>query len=522
MALLPASIVRRSAETYAANTAVWFDGREQNYGQLHKRACRLAKALGQLGAAPGGAVALLADNAFESIEQSAACALGNFARTTLFTYNAPVLNRYLLDLTGASILIVQAQHYPAIAGLLSDLPALQHVVVFDGTAPAGTIDYERMLAEASPLDPMTPSGPEDIHMIRFSSGTTGRPKGIYHSNARWMEYNNEWRWVTPVLTEHSRYLSMTSLNHLGLAFIWGVLATGGQIVPMRAFDARKSLELLDTQRITHAVAAPVMLREMMQVPEARTRDFSSLKCLVYAGSPISDATLRATVQVFGPCLHQMYGQSEVAPVTMLMPHDHVVDGTELQQHRMHSVGRATPTTRVTIRDEEGHELPPGQIGEIAAFGPPMSGIWNDEAATAARFLPDGSILTRDMGYMDEGGYVYLVDRKDDMIVSGGYNLWPTEIEQALAAHPAVAEACVFGVPDERWGETPKAAVVLRAGQHATQEELLAHCRDVVGGVKKATSIDFVDALPRTSTGKVLRHVLREPHWLGRGSRVGGS
>jgi acyl-CoA synthetase (AMP-forming)/AMP-acid ligase II len=200
----------------------------------------------------------------------------------------------------------------------------------------------------------------------------------------------------------------------------------------------------------------------------------------------------------------------------------VVGGPPLQRQRLHSVGRATPTTRVTIRDEQGRELPPGEVGEIAAFGPRMSGIWNDEAATAARLVPDGSVLTRDMGYMDEGGYVFLVDRKDDMIVSGGYNLWPTEIEQALATHPAVAEVCVFGVPDERWGETPKAAVVRRTGHDVTEAELLAFCRDAVGGVKKATSIEWVEALPRTPTGKVLRHVLREPWWAGRSSRVGGS
>lgn len=522
MALLPPAIVRRSARIYARHTAVSFEDREQSYGAMFERACRLANALAELGARPSQAVALLADNAFESIEQTAGCAIGNFARTTLFTYNAPSLNRYLLELTEAVVLVVQARHHAAMAPLLADLPSLRHVIVFDGEAPPGTIAYEEALARAAPHDPLTPHGPHDIHMIRFSSGTTGRPKGIFHSNARWMDYNDEWRWVTPVLTEHSRYLSLTSLNHLGLAFIWGVLATGGRIVPMRSFDAAEALRLLESQRITHAVAAPVMLRDMMQRPEARTRDFSALRCLVYAGSPIADATLRATVEVFGACLHQMYGQSEVAPVTMLMPHDHVIDGSELQQRRLRSVGRATPTTRVSIRDEEGRELPAGEVGEIAALGPPMSGIWNDPAATAARLLPDGSILTRDMGYMDEDGYVYLVDRKDDMIVSGGYNLWPTEIEQALATHPAVAEACVFGVPDERWGETPKAAVVLRPGRAASEAELLAHCRERVGGVKKPTSIDFVAALPRTSTGKVLRHVLREPYWAGRGSRVGGS
>jgi acyl-CoA synthetase (AMP-forming)/AMP-acid ligase II len=521
VALLPASIVRRSARIYRDHPAVRFEGREQTYAQLHGRACRLVNVLRGLDVRPQQAVALLADNAFESVEQSAACALGNFIRTTLFTYNAPAVNRYLLELTGAVVLIVQAAHRDAIASWLRDLPALRHVIVFDGPA-AGAIDYETALASASADDVAGPDDPESIHMIRFSSGTTGRPKGIYHSNALWMAYNHEWRWVTPPLTERSRYLSMTSLNHLGLAFVWGVLATGGCILPMRTFAAPTALELLEGQRVTHAVAAPVMLRDMLRLGEARSRNFSALQCLVYAGSPIAEDTLRAAVDVFGPSLHQMYGQSEVAPVTMLMPHDHVVGGTPLQQRRMRSVGRATPTSRVTIVDDEGRELAAGEVGEIAALAPPMSGLWKDPAGTAARLLPDGSILTRDMGWMDEDGYVYLVDRKDDMIVSGGYNLWPAEIEQAFASHPAVADVSVFGVPDERWGETPKAAVVLREGHHASADELLAHCRAVVGGVKKATSVELVASLPRNAAGKVLRHVLREPYWVGRASRVAGS
>lgn len=522
MSMYPATMVRRSAAFYPRHAAIWFDGREQTHAQLYDRACRLANVVRAQGVLPGEAVGVLTDNAFETIEQVAGLALGNFARTTLFTYNSPKVNRYLMELTSVRLLFVQARHLAAIQPLLAGLDQLKAVIVFDGEAPAGTLSYEAEIDRASAEDRIVPIDPDAIHMIRFSSGTTGRPKGIFHSNARWMQYNDEWRWATPMFTEHSRYLSTTSLSHLGQVFIWGALSVGACIVPMGTFDAARALALLQDRRITHAVAAPVMIRDMVQAAAGRAYDFSALQCMVYAGSPIAETTLRGAMALFGSCLYQMYGQSEVAPVTMLLPHQHVVDGTEQEMRRLRSVGRATPNCLVTIRDEQGAILPTGEIGEIAANGPPMSGIWNDPAATAARYLPDGSILTRDMGYMDEDGFVYLVDRKDDMIVSGGFNLWPTELEEALESHPAVAEACVFGVPDERWGETPKACVVLRPGATATAEELVAHSRATVGGVKKITSVEFVAALPRTTTGKLLRHVLKDRYWAGRKTRVSGS
>ncbi|MEO8297106.1 MAG: AMP-binding protein [Burkholderiales bacterium] len=519
----PATIIRRSAAMYAGNVAVWFEGREQTYAQMFGRACRLANVLRAQGAQPGDRVAVLGDNAFESVEQAAACALGNYPRATLYTYNQPSVNRYLLEVTGTSILVVQAKYHAALAPLLEGLPNLKAVIVYDGEATSGALAYEQVLADASPQDVDVPVADDDVHIIRFSSGTTGKPKGIYHSVARWQQYNNEWRWVTPMLDETTRYLTPTALAHLGIALLWGVLMVGGRVVPMPQFNAARTLELIESERITHAPVAPVMIREMLADPSCRTRDLSSLQCLMYAGSPIASNTLRAAIEVFGKTLHQLYAQSEAMPVSMLLPHQHVLGGSEAETRRLRSVGRPSANVMVTIRDDQGNVVPTGTIGEIAAHGPStMSGIWNDPAGTAARTLPDGSILTRDMGYLDEDGFIYLVDRKDDMIVSGAYNIWPTELEEALSTHPAVAESCVFGVPDEKWGETPRAVVVLRPGAQVTADELLAHTRNVVGGVKKITSIEFVPALPRTSTGKVMRASLKEPHWAGRTSRIAGS
>jgi acyl-coenzyme A synthetase/AMP-(fatty) acid ligase len=518
----PALIIRRSARMYAANVAVWFEGREQTYAQMFDRACRLANVFRAAGAQPGDPVAMLGDNAAETVEQAAACALGAHPRATLYTYHSATVNRYLLELTGARVFLVQAKYIEALAPLLEGLAHLKAVIVYGGPAPAGMLDYEASLAAAGNEDVPVTVGDGHPHIIRFSSGTTGKPKGIYHSIADWRKYNAEWRWSTPMVTEQSRYLVPTSLAHLGVAFLWSMLTVGARIVPMPSFDAGRTLELLESQRITHAVAAPVMIREMLKDPAARGRDLSALQCLMYAGSPIAASTLGLAIEIFGNALYQMYGQSESAPISMLLPHQHVTSGTDAQMRRLRSVGRPTANVIVTIRGEDGQELPAGEIGEIAARGCTMTGIWGDPQATAARTLPDGSILTRDMGYLDEDGFIYLVDRKDDMIVSGGYNVWPTELEEALQRHPAVAEACVFGVPDEKWGETPKAVVVLRDGASATAADLMAHVREIVGSVKKVTSIEFAPALPRTATGKVLRNALKDPWWVGHASRIAGS
>ena len=205
-------------------------------------------------------------------------------------------------------------------------------------------------------------------------------------------------------------------------------------------------------------------------------------------------------------MYQMYGQSEAVPLTVLTPQDHAGGG-------LRSAGRPTPNTVIRIVDPHGDDLPPGQVGEIAARTPTaMAAIWRDDEATRERLLADGSVLTRDMGYLDEDGFLYLADRKEDMIISGGFNIWPAELENALASHPAVAEVAVVGVPHDKWGETPKAVVVLRAGHHADEQELIDWSRQKVGAVKRVTSVEFSDALPKSAVGKVLRREVKKRFW----------
>jgi acyl-CoA synthetase (AMP-forming)/AMP-acid ligase II len=513
------TILRNSAARYAANTAVWHDGNEQSYGQLFTRACRLANALADLGLAKSDRVAMLGANGPQTVEQIAGVALGGYVRVALYAHQTGEVNAYLMNHVEARTLIVEAGRLDELQPHLDGVASLEHVIVYGGEDDG----YERALAASSPDDPGTRQDPDDIHVIRFSAGTTGRPKGIYHTVARWLAIGDEYRWVTPQIDERDSYLAAGPLTHAAVIFLWPMLQVGGRIVVLEAFEPQRALELIEQQRITFTLMVPTMIQALVAHPDASTRDLSSLRCLNYAASPISETTMTKAVDLLGPVLFQMYGQSEAVPVTMLLADQHCPHGSERERRWMRSVGRPTPNSTVTIVDEHGEPLPTNEIGEVAVRTPgQMSGLWNDPEGTKARTLKDGSVLTRDMGRLDEDGFLYLADRKEDMIISGGYNIWPAELENAIASHPAVSEVCVVGVPHEKWGETPIAVVVTKPGTRPDPQELITLTRDKVGSVMKVTRVEFADELPKSGVGKVLRRVVRERYWEGRGERVSGA
>jgi len=516
-------ILRRSAREYATNTAVSCGEHEQTYAELYERSCRLANALDGLGVAKGDRVALLGPNAFETVEQIAGTALGGYVRAGLYAHQTGEVNAYLLELTGARVLIVAAPLLDELAPHLPALPELEHVVVYAGEAPQGTSSYEALLAAAALEDPRVEMGPEDLHVIRFSAGTTGRPKGIVHTNARWLAMITEYRTAVPQIDERDRYLAAGQLTHAAVIFLWPMLQSGACVVVVEAFEPGLVLELIESRRVTFTLVVPTMIQALVAHPDAQTRDLSSLRCLNYAASPISETTMTRALEVFGPVLYQLYAQSEAVPATMLLPYQHRPDGTERERRWMRSVGRATPNTMVVAVDDDGNALPPGEVGEIAVLSPGnMTGLWRDPEGTAARLLPDGSVLTRDMGYVDAEGFVFLADRKEDMIISGGYNIWPAALENAIAAHPAISEVCVVGVPHEKWGETPIAVVVLQPGTTLEPDELITLTREKLGSVQKVTAVEIVAELPKTPIGKVLRREVRERYWDQREGRLGGA
>lgn len=517
------TLLSKSASHYKDRVAVWCDGEQQTYQQLFERACRLANVLIGFGLNKGDRVALLGSNSFQTVEQIAGVSLGGFVRAGLYGHETGEVNAYLTDLVDAKVLIVHSSVYATIAPQLDSLEKLEHVLVYGGPSPEGVEGYEDALAAADPSDPKVALEPDDIHVIRFSAGTTGRPKGIVHSVQRWRDNDDELRWVTPQLDERDGYLAAGQLTHAAALWVWPILQVGGKIVVMPSFDAGQALELIEEQRPTVTLVVPTMISALLAHPDIDTRDLSSLRCVNYAASPIAERTMARAIDKFGPVLYQLYGQSEAITVTMLQPHQHDPHGDERSRRLMRSVGRATPNAEVTIVDANGNDLPVGEVGEIAVRAPgQMNELWKNPEATKERHLPDGRLLTRDMGYLDEDGFVFLADRKEDMIISGGYNIWPAELENAVASHPAVREVCVVGVPHEKWGETPKAFVILEDGAAVDEETLIALTRATVGSVKKVTSVEFVETLPKSGVGKILRREVRKTYWQDSERSIGGA
>ncbi|TCP52994.1 acyl-CoA synthetase (AMP-forming)/AMP-acid ligase II [Tamaricihabitans halophyticus] len=503
-----ASLIRSAAKHHADRPAIICSGASQSYAQVYRRSCQLGNALAGLGVAEGERVATLTDNSPESLELILGIALGGYVRASLYTHNSADTNLYLLDLVGASVLIVQRQHYDAIAPHLAGAHTLRHVLVLDGTAPSGARDYEALLADAPATDRGIEMSPDEPQTIRFSAGTTGKPKGIMHSVRAWTGVGTEMATILPELTSEDRYLAGGPLSHATIMAVLPVLAAGGAVVVLRAFEPAAFLEAIEQYRCTLTFGVPTMVQLVAQHPAAGTTDLSSLRAIVYGGSPMTETALREARSVFGDILRQLYGQSEGAPVTFLSPADHVEqDGKYLR-----SAGRPTANTRLTIVGADGTPLPQGEVGEIAFDNPSaFTEIWGDPDATRARKLADGSVLTRDMGYVDADGYLFITDRKEDMIISGGFNVWPAEVENALVAHPAVQEAAVVGVPHDKWGETPMALVVLAEGANVSEEDLIAWTRARLGPVKRVTSVQFGTELPKSGVGKVLRRSVRDQY-----------
>lgn len=517
----PARLLRRVAYDYRDRIAVRCGDRALTYAELGARASRLANALADRGLKQGDRVALLGDNCLESLELIVGTAVGGFVRCSLHAHDAPERHRYLIEHTGAKALIVQAHHYQRMSGYLEEIAGLRHVIVLGDDADTGDTDstgtdvaagvsrYDDVLTAASAGQPEVRLGEDDPHVIRFSAGTTGLPKGIVISVRATMGMGNEFAMVLPSFDEHDRYLAAGPLTHAAGMFIYPLLAAGATTIVMPSFDPGAFLELVERERVTCTLVVPTMIQMITEHPEAATRDLATLRAVMYGAAPISETTLVKALGVWGDVMYQLYGQSEVVPIAVLTPGHHRVGSTQ-ERHRLSSAGRPSPNAWVRIEDEEGNVLPRGQVGEVIAHSPcTMSGIWDDEAATRARFTADGGVRTKDMGYLSEDGFLYLADRKEDLINSGGFNIWPAELENALAAHPAVQEAAVVGVPHPKWGETPRAVVVVRDGSEVTEDELIAWTREQVGSYKKVTGVRFVDELPKTPLGKVLRREVRD-------------
>jgi acyl-CoA synthetase (AMP-forming)/AMP-acid ligase II len=467
-----------------------------------------------MGLKPGDRVGVLEDNSVEAADLFQAAAIANLVRVPLYPRNGRPAHSHMLGHTNCKALLVSEQHAEEVTDLDNELADLEHIFIRDK-------DYETWLADQSNKDPNVSISPDDYFIIRHTGGTTGLSKGVAYTHKAWLAAGRDWFYTFPPVLPGDKCLHLGPISHGSGYQYLPVWLSGGCNIMVDHFETAATLNLIEKENINFLFMVPTMVNAIVHDNSARGRDFSSLKCLLIAAAPIQDATALAAREVFGDILYQGYGQTEVLPVSMMNSAQWFgqVEGS----NPLRACGLALPFSEVEIWDEENNTLPDNVIGEIVARSDGMmSEFWDNPVATAERIV-NGWIKTGDLGKIDSNGYLYLVDRADDMIISGGFNIWPAELENVLAGHPNVVEVAVFGIPHEKWGETPHAICVVEENVEVSEAALIKMVVDALGSYKKPGSLSITTkALPKSPVGKIKRKDLREPYWDGVDRRVSGS
>ncbi len=508
--------LHRALQQRAGETLTKFGDRCRTVTESAERIARLAGALQQLGVRSGDRVAYLGVNSDTYHEYLLATPWADAVVNPVNTRWSPAEVAYSLVDSGTRVLLVDevfAATVPAMRAAGADLSAV--VYCGDGPVPAGLVDYEELVAATEPTDDRRRGG-DDLFGVFYTGGTTGHPKGVKISHDNLLLSMMGCLATGHFLSPAGRLLHVAPMFHMADVAAWvaGNLV-GSTHVILPGFTPDGVARAILSDHVTDLLMVPTMIQLLLDTPDGSAGGFSSVRHVVYGASPISDAVLRRARKAFpAAAFTQAYGMTELAPAaTLLGPAAH--DDPRLTR----SAGRAAPHTEVRVVDDDDHDVPCGQVGEIAVRGDNvMLGYWNrdDDTATALR---NGWMHTGDLGYLDADGYLFVVDRLKDMIITGGENVYSAEVENALAAHPAVAAVAVIGVPDDRWGERVHAVVVLHHQAAIAEDELGAHCRSLIAGYKTPRSFEFVDALPISGAGKVLKRELRKAHWTANDRQV---
>lgn len=492
-----------AARRFPRHTAIVDGQRRVTYQELAEDSYRRASVLlGRYGLAAGERVGILCSNGVDFLSTLLASAQAGLVVVPLNTHLVPAEMAYIIGNAGIR-LIAHSPEYRDLAqaaGREAGLPE-GYVVPADGLAVGG-----------SPTPPATRVAPDDLLYLGYTSGTTGRPKGamVTHRNRMWaaMLWAAEFQ-----VGAGDRHLAAGPLYHTApLTFALLHLILGGTVVTLKAFQPDEVLAVMAVEAITNSFMAPVLQSRLLESARSHGVTFPALRALIAGGSPFLAKTKLELLDWFGDVVHEFYGATETGVVTNLRP--------GYQREKIGSAGTTIGAMAVRVVDPvTGADLPPNEPGVLLIQGPSLcQGYWQDEGATNEAFR-DGWLTLGDIGYLDQDGYCYIVDRVKDMIISGGVNIYPREIEIVLESHPDVAEVAVIGVPDERWGEAAKALVVPKPGRTLTAESVLDHCTGRLAGYKKPKSVDLVSELPRNPAGKILKRKLRESYWRGLERRV---
>jgi len=500
------------------------DDRRYTFDEIGELSCRIAHALLAAGLGRQAKGAVWASNDVTAW----CCTLGlwraNMCWIPVGARNPVAENQLLLDGFDCEVLFFQREFAAVVAGLRASLTKVKVWVCIDGDAPEveGSLSLQRWVADRPSSRPRVDVDMDDVVVLSATGGTTGLPKGVMNTHrstqtfcAHFMIGCHYGAGVRPV------NLAAAPITHTAGLLSLPCTARGGTVVVLTKPDPAVLLAAIPAHGVTELFLPPTVIYRLLDIPDLGRRvDFSSLRYFLYGAAPMSVAKLKRAIEVFGPVMMGGYGQTEApTSISFLTPDEHFASGHLAPDERLASVGRPNPLVRVEIMNDANEILPPGATGEICVRGDlVMKGYYKAPEKTAETIV-DGWLHTGDIGHLDADGYLHITDRKKDMIITGGFNVYPSEVEQVIWGHPAVQDCAVIGVPDEQWGEAVKAVVELNAGQQVSAEELVTLCKDRLGSVKAPKSVEFVDTLPRSPVGKVLKKDLRARYWQGTGRRI---
>ncbi|MDY6972893.1 MAG: long-chain-fatty-acid--CoA ligase [Thermodesulfobacteriota bacterium] len=481
------------------------------YKDFHERSNRFVNALNDMGVKRGDRVAILSMDRPQYLEAFSVCKAGMIYVPINFRLSKDDVS-FLLNDSGAKILVTEKDFLDVVGSIRSQIPAVEKIISFDcdtDDSPA----YEELIGKYPQDDPPEAPSGDDILGIVYTTGTTARPKGVIRKHRETMHFERMlvkgFRW------KHSdRIICGSPMFHVGLLHGYGAgLYAGATFFIPRRVDPGHLLEVIEKEEITCLVGIPTTINLMIHHPDIQTRNHGSLRRFAYLGAPMPRKVAEEAVRLIGPVFFQVYGLTEACGTTMCFHED--VD----EDRAYSSCGKAIRGTELKIVGENDEELPVGQVGEILFRSDAMSGGYWDNPDLTEETYRDGWLHTGDMGKVDEDGFLYIIDRKKDMIITGGENVSPTEVEETLYRHPAVLEASVIGIPDDKWGEAVKAVIVLKKGMSVSGEEIILYCKEEIAGFKCPKTVDFVTELPKSPVGKILRREIRERYWSGEGRNV---
>lgn len=517
--MLIGDIPARNAGLYPSKTAIIQGSIRFTFAQFHERVNRLANAVLSLGAMKGDRIAILHQNCYQYVELYFALAkIGMPVVPLNYRFNPKEVSYVLTD-SGAKMVFFGKEYLSTIEKIQGEITSLKECICIDDSLP-GMMNYEELMSFASPEEPVARVDEEDLAVLGYTGGTTGKPKGVMttHRNIITSCYNTA---LERLLSANDTHLIIPPIFHAGGAnSMFAFSFVGATTVILNTSNIDTILKTVQDHKITHLMFVPTLMLSAIEHPNTGSYDLTSLKTIYYGTAPISIGPLKKAMRLFKCNFSQTYGMTETfVPVSILKPEDHKLSGTLDQDRRMSSVGREVMGVKVKIVDNDGRELGRGEIGEVIVRGKNvMKGYWNQPDLTQ-EVLKDGWLYTGDMGMLDELRYLYIVDRKKDMIISGGENIYAKEVEDVLAAHPAVAKAVVIGVPDEKWGEAVKGLVIKKSGSEVGEEDLINFCKSRLASYKKPKSIEFMVDFPKSTAGKILKRELRQKYWEGRSRKI---